>query len=104
MGACDTCSSDFSCGRLAAALKVIGAMPDLAKHPRLERAFKGIKSALGAQAWDYADSCALCSLAGKDAAIHEHTAALIDELRRDRVIWARCDPETTFDGEDRHLD
>lgn len=93
MSACHTCTSEFSCGSLAVALKVVAALPDLDNRPQLRRVFHGIKSELDAKGWNYPDSAVLCGLAGQDPRIHALAAELIAELRRDRTLWERCGPK-----------
>lgn len=92
MSACNTCTSDFSCGRLALVLKVLESTPDLDHRPNLKNAYDSVNGALQGLKWSYPDSPSFCGLAGNDHDIQKLTAALIEELRLDRTLWERCSP------------
>lgn len=104
MSHCDTCMGEFPCGRLATALKVVGAMPDLAQHPRLDREYRRILAALESDGWAYPDGPRLCAIAKDPKRIARHTKDLIDAMRAERVSEHRDDTSESLLEEERRLD
>jgi hypothetical protein len=89
MNTCAACRSEFSCGKLATALAIVRAMPDLEQWPRLARAAAHIERVLAQAGWRYPSSVKLCELAPRTAKIQALTRELIDELDRVRFMKGR---------------
>ncbi len=104
MSHCDTCMGEFPCSRLAMALKVVGAMPDLAQHPRLEREYRRILAALKGEGWDYPEGSRLCDVAKDPQRISRHTKELIDAMRAERVSELNLLMPDSLLEEERRLD
>lgn len=80
MSYCETCNTEFACGRLAAALKVTEATPDLDTKPELKRAAEQLRGLLRDANWRYPDGEARCALEGRTEEIRRLTEVLIAAL------------------------
>lgn len=87
MSACETCMTEFSCDRLAMALKLVEAMPDLDQWPRLSGKAAHIRRILAEAGWDYPLSAKPCELAPITTKIQKLTQDLITEI--DLVRWKK---------------
>lgn len=81
MSTCDLCQSEFSCGRLATALKVAAATIAQKNDPKLRRAYDRIRLHLDGLGWAYPDSKVPCPFADKNSKIQALTDELIAALR-----------------------
>lgn len=78
--ACETCSSDFCCGRLEAILSVVEAAPELKREPALRQAYRQAKRLLADSGWNYPNATMECELATKNTEIQALTDRLIAAL------------------------
>lgn len=85
MGVCETCKSDFTCGRLTSALKVIEATPNLEQKPNLHRAYLRVIGILKEHGWDYPKAAKPCDFEHKAGNILQLTEELIAALDEDRL-------------------
>lgn len=86
MGACDeTSTADFVCGRLAAALKVAEATPDLEQRPELKSVFARVKRQLNRAGWNYPASPRFGDMESHVEDLHQLTEDLITALNQDRI-------------------
>lgn len=83
MSSCEVCKSEFSCGRLAMALKVAEAALAQDGGRQLRRSYDSLKRYLEGIGWNYPGSTGSsgpCMLAGRDHEIQELTSSLIAAL------------------------
>ncbi len=90
MTACSTCNASFSCERLATALKIIAAMPDLSEHPPLQQLYDNVRARLERAGWRQPDRASVCALATQDEEIRHLTDELIAAVSQERTVWSRA--------------